>query len=141
MTRTTAYTVIAALVVPLADPATAHDPVLVGDLKENVRARLVSARISETRGQYLIAKLETVGDVPQPLLLVFPAHSLTTHEQTLSSIIKSCVRDIGVRRNEWHPARAEVIFSVPDLDAQRDLDNAACLERCALISIDLAKER
>src|SRR5262245_21639362 len=66
-------------------------PVLVRDLTDNVRVRLVGARYRETRGQNLIAKFETLEKEPAIRVLTFPAHSFTTHEQTLRAIITGCV--------------------------------------------------
>jgi hypothetical protein len=97
--------------------------ILAKDLTENFQVKLLAAKISETRGQYLIAKfLETSpkSGRGREFVVAFPAHSFTPHEQTIIAVIKSCVAwDSSKDPYEFHEATGEVIFSIPkDIDGR-----------------------
>lgn len=125
----------------LGPPVGADEPLLAGDLNDNVRARLVSARTSESRGQYLVAVFRTVKEKePRTIVVRFPAHSFTPHEQTLRAVIESCCPRRGERHAE-RPAVVEATFSIPDAAAWRKLGQAEGLRRCVLLNIRLAGEK
>ena len=131
--------VCAAAILYLSLAARAEDkPSLVRELKDNVRVRLVAARVSETRGRYLIAKVETTEMEPKVLQIYFPAHSFTTHEQTLRAVIQSCCGGLEKPdKDGWFPATAEAIFSVPKEGAKPGAYSR--LEKCFLVSLHLRK--
>jgi hypothetical protein len=90
--------------------------VLTKDITDNVHVELVGARISETRGQHLMARLRPVSaDSSDEVTIPFPAHSATTHETTIINIIRSAVnlRTKGSNPHEWQPAAMKVVFSIP----------------------------
>ncbi len=126
----------AAWIFPLG--ALADDkPVLANDLRDNVRVRLLAARLSETRGRYLLAKCETIEKDPKSVVINFPAHSLTTHEQTLKAIILSCVDLEKQDQDGWSRAEAEAIFSVPQDLGKQPPGKHSLLESCFLLSLRL----
>ena len=112
-------------------------PVRAHDLKDNVRVRLVAARTSETRGQNLIAKVETREEEPKTILIRFPAHGFTAHEQTLWAVIQSCVEWDKQDENGWSRVEAEAIFSMPKDGAKRETKPYSDLEKCYLVSLRL----
>jgi hypothetical protein len=130
------------LVLLVIGPVRADDkPVLVRDLKENVRAVLVGARHSKTRGRYLIVRLKTVEKEPKVIHVAFPAHSFTTHEQTLRAAVLACVDLTNRDADGWSPAEAEAIFSVPRDDAKGPPGRYSRLERCCLLSLRLRSKQ
>jgi hypothetical protein len=118
--------------------ATMADPVEAGAVKGNVEVQLVAARTSDRRGQELIAKFETRDKARAEVLVRFPAHSFTTHENTLMRLIAGCVeRDPGA--GGWRPVKGGVaaVFSVPAGGAN-DRDT---LERCFLVSLEVKSDK
>ncbi len=117
-------------------------PILVRDLESNVRVRLVGARHSERRGRNLVAKFETLEKEPTVRVIDFPAHTFTTHEQTLRAVITGCVdmHDSDPDENGWHPAKADAFFSIPKEDAPREAGRYSQLDKCFLVSLKLKKE-
>lgn len=111
------------------------EPVIARNLDDNVRARLVAARLSETRGRYLIALCETNAKEPESIVVNFPAHSLTPHEQTLRAVIRSCVDWKKRDESGWSPARAKAIFSLPRGGPRPN--GYSDLDECFLISLQL----
>lgn len=122
-----------------SDKLSPEKPILVRDLASNVRVRLVAARVSERRGGNLMAKFETVGKEPSTRVVTFPAHSFTTHEQTLRAVIVSCTKMADGLPDEdgWHPAKIEAFFSMPKEDAPRDSGRYSQFDRCFLVGIEL----
>jgi hypothetical protein len=90
-----------------------NKPVLAKDQKDNVRVRLVGVRRSDRRGRNLEAKFQTLEKEPETLFIHFPAHSFTTHEQTLSALIRGCVAWDKPAEDGWAPAVVEADFSIP----------------------------
>jgi hypothetical protein len=91
---------------------------LAKDLSKNIKARLLEAKLSVTRGQNLIAKFVTTSPGPDPakeFTVRFPSHSHTTHEMTLMSVIEGCVdwKAGDPDAHQWHPATVTATFSVP----------------------------
>lgn len=116
-------------------PQAEHKPVLANELKDNVRVRLVAARISDRRGQNLIAKFQTNEKEPTTLVIHFPAHSFTTHEQTLRAVIRACVDWDNSDDGGWAPAVVEADFSLPKDGRQPGAYSP--LEKCCLVSLRL----
>src|SRR3954468_6575332 len=66
--------------------------VLTKDIVKDRRVKLLSARISETRGRYLVASFEVLNAPKAEVIgIQFPAHSHTTHETTLINLIRASV--------------------------------------------------
>ena len=96
--------------------------VTVHDLSDNIRVRLVAAKISKTRGQYLEIDLVRLGGADETgrLVVRFPSHSHTPHVATLRAIVRSCVNWNEPRNaHESHQAATKVVFSIPK-DTQWD---------------------
>ncbi len=113
--------------------------VTVHDLSDNIRVRLIAAKISKSRGQYLqilVVRLDGAGETGR-LGFRFPAHSHTPHEATLAAIVKSCVRwDEPKDRHEWHQATNRAVFSIPK-DAQQPI---ADFEKWTLVSLQCSQD-
>lgn len=89
---------------------------LAKDLVDNVDVRLAAACISQARGQNLEAKFSVPaaeGRPAQEFAVEFPAHSHTTHERTLITIIRASVSWEGKDVHEWRDTTLRVTFSVP----------------------------
>lgn len=117
-----------------AAAAESQEPVRVNDLKDNVRARLVGAKQSEARGRWVIARFETLDATRKEVRIVFPAHSFTTHERTLLTLIEGSVDERGQVK-----AGIEVVFSIPANGASPVQDTS--LERCYLHSLKLGEAK
>src|SRR5262245_34682641 len=122
--------------------AASADPVRAGEVKGNVEVRLVAARTSDARTQHLIAKFETRDKARAEILVHFPAHSFTTHENTLMRLIMGCVeRDPGA--GGWRPVKGavEAVFSVPGGHAGASVTDGDALERCFLVSLEIGSSK
>ena len=120
--RTIVTLLFIAVAIGLVSAAPATPTVKTGEIADHRRVKLVSARISERRGQNLEAQFALEKD-PQNAVVVsvtFPAHSHTTHETTLMNIIRASVSWSGrdEARHEWRTARRVPVFSLP-ADARR----------------------
>ena len=116
----------------------ADEPVRVNDLKGNVKARLVGAKLGQGRVALLIAKFETL-DGKQEIQVVFPGHSFTTHEATLKAIILSC-SDWGDApdHSQWGRVKGEAVFSLPEKGAHfTGGQGAKSLDHCYLVSLKI----
>jgi hypothetical protein len=144
MIRTSTLTV-AMVSLYIAAVSVADELVLVNDVvKTSVRSKLIAARISETRGRYLIAQFRSMDDEKREIIMKFPAHGLTTHEQTMRAVIKSCTKMDGEPdKHDWHLADMEAEFYLPRIARFDDpeysrgpviLDHSD-LVRCSLILI------
>ena len=122
---------------PKADKAA---PTLVHELKDNVRMRLVGVRFSQARAHNLIVKFETLDKAPAARVLHFPPGSLTVNEETLRTVVMSCV-DLDGRADAegWFAPHTKAIFSVPKEDP-RDRGEYHPFEKCFLVSLKLKKE-
>jgi hypothetical protein len=118
--------------------ASAEDMLRAQDLTDNVRVRLVSATLSETRGHNLIATFQTEEKEPQTHHVGFPAHSFTPHEQTLRAVIQCCC--FHPDKHSLGKATVEAVFSIPPPSDRQKLGQAGYLQRCYLVSIDLAND-
>jgi hypothetical protein len=136
-----AAVVVAVVLWPTA--AAPADPVRVNDLKDNVQVRLVAAKVSEGRGQELMAKFETLDEARKEILVGFPAHSFTTHEQTLMSIIWGCIDHPAPRVAGWRKVKdgVEAIFSVPKDGIHGYGARGETYERCYLVSLKLGGKK
>ena len=96
--------------------ARAEEPrVLAKDLTDNRKVQLLAVQISLNRGQNLEAKFVDLDSKARDVFVVqFPSHSHTTHEATLSTIIRSCV-DWREPENQhaWRDTKMDAVFSVP----------------------------
>jgi hypothetical protein len=123
-----------------AGTSIAEEAVRVSDLSSNVKARLIGAKRSPGRGAWLIAKFQAIDKERREIEIVFPAHSLTTHEATLKALIESC-SDWGDAPDysEWGRVRGEVIFSVPEKGAHFAGGGPGVkpLDHCYLVSLKL----
>lgn len=133
--RSIMFVCVAALIMPTSGALADDKPVLTRDLTGNVRVRLVAACLSETRGRYLIARFETIEKEPQTVGLRFPAHSFSTHEQTLRAVILACVDLRKPDQDGWSPAKPEAIFSVPADLGKQSAGGYGLLEKCFLLSL------
>ena len=98
------------------------------DLKDNVEARLVSARNSQKRTHHLVAKFETTDSDRREIVVEFPSGDYTTHDRTLIAVLCHCMGwEQSVAHDSWADAKVKAVFSVP-----RD---GKSLERCFLISL------
>jgi hypothetical protein len=123
--------------------ARAEEPVRINDLSGNVKARLVGARQGEGRGAWLVAKFETLGEGRREVVVVFPAHSFTTHEATLKAIVESC-SDWGeaADHSQWSRVKGEAVFSLPAKGAHfAGGQGAKSLDYCYLISLKVERGR
>ena len=95
---------------------TAAERVEVKDLNENRKLKLISAKISPTARQNLVATFIDLspGSDGKEFEVNFGAHSFDVHEQTLAAVIEGAV--------DWtkpddayvaHTAKIETIFSAP----------------------------
>ncbi|OAI49937.1 hypothetical protein AYO44_18160 [Planctomycetaceae bacterium SCGC AG-212-F19] len=102
------------LTVTPASLVAAAEPVLAKDLTDNVRVRVVAARIGETRGQNLMVRLVRVDDPQNEAVVTFPSHSHTPHELTLMNFVRFATAwDRDKDAHEWQPMTADVVLSVP----------------------------
>lgn len=122
---------------PLDDTDTRR--VTVHDPSDNIRVRLVAAKISKSRGQYLqilVVRLDGAGETER-LGFRFPAHSHTPHVATLAAIVKSCVKwDEPQDRHEWHQATNRAVFFVSK-DARQPF---ADFEKWTLVSLQCSQD-
>ena len=109
------------------------------DLSDNIRVRLVAAKISKSRGQYLeilVVRLDGAGETER-LGFRFPAHSHTPHEATLAAIVKSCVTLNEPKfRYEWQQTTNRAVFLIPK-DAQQGFAN---FEKWRLVSLQCSQD-
>lgn len=92
--------------------------VTLRDLDDNIRVRLVAAKISKTRGQYLIIELARISGAGETgrIVVSFKSRSNTPHVATLRAIVNTCVNwNEPQNRNEWHQATKRAVFSIPNL--------------------------
>ena len=96
-----------------ADAGTAR--VLTKDIVANHQLRLTAARISQSRGQNLVARFEVVGQPnAEPITISFPSHSYTPLETTLMNVVRASV-DWQTPNDPygWHAATRGAVFSAP----------------------------
>ncbi len=90
--------------------------VTVHYLSDNIRVRLVAAKISKTRGQYLeidLVQLSGAGETGR-LVVWFPSFCHTTHVATLRAIVGSCaIWNEPQNSHEWRQATKRAVFSIP----------------------------
>jgi hypothetical protein len=103
---------VVAFFAPAIAPLQAAEPILTKDITDNVRVRLVAAKISETRGQNLMVQFVTLDDRKKEIVVTFPGHSHTTHETTLMNAARSCVEWTDQQR-DWQQAKLDAVFSIP----------------------------
>jgi hypothetical protein len=113
---------------------------LVHELKDNVPMRLAGARFSEARAHNLIVKFETLGKEPVARILEFPPGNFTVHEQTLRTVVMSCV-DVKspAGAGGWHAAHTEAIFSLSK-EEPGGAWRYRQFEQCYLVSLRLKRE-
>jgi hypothetical protein len=127
------------VLIPTADVP--ERPVRVSDLTGNVEARLVGSKRHQGSGGWLMAKLETLDADRKEIVLLFPAHSFTTHERTLKEIIQGCTVGQQADRDGWHKVKdgIEAVFFVPKdgigASGNKSLDHC-CLTK---LSVNAAK--
>ena len=113
--------------------------VTLKDLSDNIRLRLVAAKISRTRGQYLMIELARISGVGETerIGVHFPSHSHTPHVATLRAIVNSCVKwNKPKDRHEWHQATKRAVFSAPN-DSEWDLTD---FEKWWLVSLQCPQD-
>ena len=113
--------------------------VTLNDLSDNIRVRLVAAKISKTRGQYLIIELARISGAGETerIGVHFPSHSHTPHVATLRAIVNSCVKwNEPKDRHEWHQTMKRAVFSVPN-DTEWDLTD---FEKWWLVSLQCTQD-
>jgi hypothetical protein len=135
------------ILVPVAiwvvSTAQAHEQIPAGRINGNMKARLIASRVSETRGQYLIALFKPLEKSDgEEIEVSFPAHSLTAHETTIHVLVVSCTasgQPLTDRPKPPFPARPwrastiDAVFSLPkDRMKYRGYD---WLENCFLVSL------
>ncbi|MHC5012631.1 MAG: hypothetical protein ACYTG6_17080 [Planctomycetota bacterium] len=93
---------------------------------ENVEVRLTGAAISPRRGRNLRARFVPVDPAEaEEIVIVFPAHSHTTHETTLMNVIRASLESApaeGRSEDGWTPVRHRAVFSTPQDDRLRNGD-------------------
>lgn len=113
--------------------------VTLHDLSDNIRVRLVAAKISKTRGQYLeidLVRLSGAGETGR-IVVNFQSHSNTPHVATLRAIVNSCVTwNEPQNTHEWHQARKRAVFSIPK-DTQGSLTD---FEKWWLVSLQCTQD-
>ena len=113
--------------------------VTLNDLSDNIRVRLVAAKISKTRGQYLeieLVQLSGAGETGR-IFVKFRSHSHTPHVATLRAIVRSCVNwNDPQSKYEWHQATTKAVFSIPK-DTQWDLTD---FEKWWLVSFQCTQD-
>ena len=122
----------------------AHEPVKANGLSDNVRARFIGARRSVSKAANLVAKFQAVDKPNLQIVVVFPAHSFTTHEATLVALVESC-SDWGDAPDysQWSSVRTEMIFSLPEkgINYGGIGTGDSSLDHCYLESMKIAHEK
>jgi hypothetical protein len=135
----TALSVIASVLGCLpVSTAAEQGQVLTGkDTADNIEIRLVAAKVSETRGQNLLATFVPLKGEQKEVTVKFPAHSHTTHETTLINIIYSSTAPDRDLSRDLKAASLEVVFSVP----KDFLEHPNDLSRWYLVSVKVRDKK
>jgi hypothetical protein len=120
---------VGARVLGIADSEKGQEVLTGKATTDNMEVRLVAAKVSNARGQNLLAKFVPLKGEQKEFTVRFPAHSHTTHETTIMNVIYSSTAPRqGLLHNlqsspasikapgmdkDWKEASLEVVLSLP----------------------------
>ena len=131
-----------------AAPQEPGAPVRPGDLKDNVKVRLVGRQHSDDRSQTVAYEFETLGEDRKVVWFEFrPGGASTPHTRTLSAVMNGCLGPDKEVDNKEGLIRikvkdgVEAIFSLPKDGIRAYGARDEVYERCYLVSLKIGEKK
>jgi len=131
-----------------AAPQEPGAPVRPGDLKDNVKVRLVGRQHSDDRSQTVAYEFETLGEDRKVVWFEFrPGGASTPHTRTLSAVMNGCLGPDKEVDNKEELIRfkvkdgVEAIFSLPKDGIHAYGARDEVYERCYLVSLKIREKK